>query len=196
VKKFIADFTSWAQVFESRSQEEVTQRIEDIKQLVDLGMVKPDELTAFLKKEGVSAMIEHMPEIKRITDSLEYREILERGLVLVSSPTQLLNGTIVFGYPGYRLRDQFAIGLFPGTKTIKRMTPKGIPMGVEGRSPYGIGSLDFRIKQLENVPDDQFYRVAMRWILDHIDFEQIDRRSGTPFFPVKNRTRAGYFERS
>jgi len=147
VKKFIADFTSWAQVFESRSQEEVTQRIEDIKQLVDLGMVKPDELTAFLKKEGVSAMIEHMPEIKRITDSLEYREILERGLVLVSSPTQLLNGTIVFGYPGYRLRDQF-------------------------------------------------YRVAMRWILDHIDFEQIDRRSGTPFFPVKNRTRAGYFERS
>ena len=95
-----------------------------------------------------------------------------------------MRGNVLFSFPGYRPHDKYAIGIYPGIKKIRRMTPKGIALGVWGRR---IGSMDFLIKNLSFVPDDQFYRVAMRWILDHIDFED-------PQFSVKRNTRKGYFD--
>jgi hypothetical protein len=186
VKNFIAKFDQWSRVFENESEENVNQKIEDLRQLVDLGMIDQHEITAFLRKRGVPDIIEHVPEIQEIINSPEYLELQEHGLGLVSSRTQLLRGNILLGFPGYRPHDGYAIGIYPGVKLIRRMTPKGIWTGVRGRTPYGIGSMDFLIKKLDFVPDDQFYRVAMRWILDHIDLED-------PQFSVKRKTRKGYF---
>ena len=184
MKNFVAGFREWSSVFENESDEEITQKIEDLHQLADLGMIDQHEIRDFLKKKGPSAMIKHLPEIAAITQLPEYGELQEKGLELVSSRTQLLNGSIIFAYPGYRRHNGYAIGLFPGPKLIRRMTPKGIPLGIRSRR---YGSMDFEIKRLRFVSDDQFYRVAIRWILDHIDFND-------PMFSVKRNTRKGYFD--
>ena len=184
MKNFVAGFGQWSRVFENESEENIDQKIEDLRQLIDLGMIDQQEITAFLRKRGVPAIIENVPEIQEIMDSPEYRELQSHGLELVSSKTQLLNGSILFGFPGYRPYDGYAIGLYPGPKLIRRMTPKGIDLGIRFRRK---GSMDFRIKDLRNIPEDSFYRVAMRWILDHIDLED-------PQFSVKRNTRKGYFD--
>ncbi len=184
MKNFVAGFKEWSRVFENESEEEITQKIEDLRQLADLGMVDQQEIRDFLKGKGSAALIKHDPEITAITQLPEYRELQEKGLDIVSSRTQLLNGSIIFAYPGYRRHDGYAIGLFPGIRLIRRMMPKGIPMGIRSRR---YGSMDFEIKKLRFVPGDQFYRVAMRWILDHIDFDD-------PQFSVKRNTRKGYFD--
>ena len=184
MKNFVAGFRKWSRLFENESEENVNQKIEDLRQLAELGMIDKQEITSFLRKRGVPTIIEHVPEIQEIVNSPEYQELQERGLELVSSKTQLFNGSILFGFPGYRPRDKYAIGLFPGPKVIRRMTPKGIDLGIRNRS---VGSMDIRIKDLRAIPEDQFYRVAMRWILDHIDFDD-------PRFSVKRNTRKGYFD--
>ncbi len=183
MKNFVIGFKQWSKIFENESEEDVNQKIEDLRQLVDLGMIDQQEITSFLRKRGVPTIIQNVPAIQEIVNSPEYKELQEHGLELVSSKTQLLHGTILFGKPGYRPYDGYAIGIFPGVKIIRRMTPKGIDLGIWGRR---IGSMDFRIKNIDFVPDDQFYRVAMRWILDHIDLED-------PQFSVKRKTRKGYF---
>jgi hypothetical protein len=186
VKNFIAGFGKWSKLFENESEEDINQKIEDLRQLVDLGMIDQAEITAFLRKRGVPTIIEHFQWIQEIVNSPEYAELQSHGLELVSSKTQLLNGSILFGFPGYRPYDGYAIGIYPGVKKIRRMTPKGIELGIWSRR---IGSMDFMIKNLGFVPDDQFYRVAMRWILDHIDLED-------PEFRVKRKTRKGYFDQN
>ena len=186
MKNFVAGFEQWSRIFENESEEDINQKISDLRQLVDLGMIDKQEITAFLRKRGVPSIIENVPEIQEIVESPEYRELQSHGLELVSSKIQLLRGNILFGFPGYRPHDGYAIGLFPGPHLIRRMMPKGIPMGVRGRTPYGIGSMDFRIKELTNIPADQFYRVAMQWVLDHIDLSN-------PKFPVKKKTSREYF---
>jgi len=184
VKNFIARFGQWSKVFENESEDDVNQRIEDLRQLVDLGMIDQPEITTFLRKRGVPTIIQNVPEIQEIVNSPEYAELQSHGLELVSSKTQLLNGSILFSFPGYRPHDKYAIGLFPGPKMIRRMMPKGIELDLWRRR---VGSMDFRIKDLHNIPDDRFYRVAMRWILDHIDLED-------PKFGMKRKTRKGYFD--
>lgn len=184
MKNFVANFNQWSKIFENESDERMDQRLEDMRQLVDLGMIDDQEFKETLRKEGASALIKYDPQLTAITQLPEYRELQEHGLDIVSSRTQLMNGSIIFGYPDYRRSDKYAIGLFPGIKLIRRMTPKGIPLGIRSRR---YGSMDFEIKRLNFVPDDQFYRVAMRWILDHIDFSD-------PAFSVRRNTRKGYFD--
>jgi hypothetical protein len=189
VKNFVAGFGKWSTVFENESEEDINQKIEDLRHLAELGMIDAQEVTAFLRKRGVPTIIENVPEIQEIVTSPEYQELQDHGLELVSSKTQLFNGSILFGFPGYRPHDGYGIGLFPGPQVIRRMTPKGIWTGVRGRTPYGIGSMDIRIKDFRDIPSDQFYRVAMRWILDHIDLDD-------PHFSVKRKTRKGYFDQN
>jgi hypothetical protein len=183
MKRFVSDFKQWSRVFENRSEEDPNQELEHLSVLADLGFIDDVEVKKVLRTRGVPDIIKYTKYIQEIVDSPEYGELQEHGLELVSSKTQLLNGSIIFGRPGYRSHDSYAIGLFPGPKLIRRMTPKGISLGIRGRR---IGSMDFRIKDLRDIPESQFYRVAMRWILDHIDFND-------PKFSVKSRTRKGYF---
>jgi len=192
MKKFVNNFSKWSKLFESELLENTDQMLADIKRLVELGIIDISELKAAIRKKDIPSIIAYTPGIKEILDSPEYKELQQHGLELVSSKTQLLNGSILFGYPGYIPSNQFAIGLYPGPKVIRRNCPKGINMGIRTRKD-GIGSMDAVIKTFNFVEPHQFYQVCMRWILDHIDFKSINTRSKTPYFPVKSRTRKGYF---
>jgi hypothetical protein len=100
------------------------------------------------------------------------KALFAKGLHMVSSPTQLVNGSIVFSLdPNYRSRDGWGIGFFPGPRIIRRMTPKGIDVGVWGRRK---GSMDIRIKDFTSTTSSvlDFYNKAMLWAADHIDFEK------------------------
>ena len=184
MKNFIHTYRKWSSIYESEEYD-AQEQIDDLKNLVRLGLIDESELLALLRKKGRSEIIENYPAIQEILNSPEYRELQEKGLTLVSSKTQLLNGSILFGRPGYRPKDRYAIGIFPGPMLIRRIMPKGIPLGVWGRR---LGSMDFPIKELNFIPQHKFYGVAMRWILDHIDLEN-------PQFPVKTKTRKGYFDK-
>jgi len=192
MKKFVNNFSKWSKLFESELPEDTDQMLADIKRLVELGIIDISELKVPIRKKDIQTLAAANPWIKKILDSPEYKELQQHGLELVSSKTQLLNGSILFGYPGYIPSNQFAIGLYPGPKVIRRNCPKGINMGIWTRRD-GIGSMDAVIKTFNFVEPHQFYQVGMRWILDHIDFKSINARSKTPYFPVKSRTRKGYF---
>jgi len=99
------------------------------------------------------------------------RALYVKGLHMVSSPTQLANGSLVFSLdPEYRRRDGWGIGFFPGPKVIRRMTPKQINIGVWSRK---YGSMDINIKHFKETSTDfEFYDRSMLWAADNIDFEQ------------------------
>ena len=98
------------------------------------------------------------------------KALLAKGLHLVSSPTQLVNGSLIFSLASdYKRRNGWGIGFFPGPKVIRRMTPKGINIGVWSRAS---GSMDIVIKHFKDTPTDaDFYNKAMLWAADNIDFE-------------------------
>lgn len=98
--------------------------------------------------------------------------LFAKGLHLVSSPDQLLNGTLIFSLdPNYRIKDGWGIGFFPEVKRIRRITPKHIPLGIRGRF---IGSMNIDIKQFPETNSKlDFYNTAMLWAADHIDFEHV-----------------------
>ena len=104
-------------------------------------------------------------------DSEGAKALFAKGLHMVSSPTQLVNGSLIFSLdPEYRRRDGWGIGFFPGPRVVRRMTPKGINVGVWGRR---LGSMDVNIKAFKNTSDDfDFYNTAMLWAADNIDFEK------------------------
>jgi hypothetical protein len=98
------------------------------------------------------------------------RALYTKGLHMVSSPTQLANGSLVFSLdPEYRRGDGWGIGFFPVPKVIRRMTPKQINIGVWSRR---YGSMDINIKHFkETATDLEFYDKAMLWAAENIDFE-------------------------
>ncbi len=98
------------------------------------------------------------------------RALYTKGLHMVSSPTQLANGSLVFSLdPEYRRGDGWGIGFFPVPKVIRRMTPKQINIGVWSRR---YGSMDIAIKHFkETATDLEFYDKAMLWAAENIDFE-------------------------
>lgn len=100
------------------------------------------------------------------------KALFAKGLHMVSSPTQLMNGTIVFSLdPEYRSKDGWGIGFFPGPKVIRRMTPKGINIGIWNR-PGGMGSMNIEIKKFRDTGSAaNFFNQAMLWAAEKIDFE-------------------------
>lgn len=185
MEEYIYRFNQWNKLNEA-DEYSIDQQIQDISDMIELGVLPKSELTKILRTLSVDNIVETSPELNKIVNSPEYKALQENGLKIVSSRTQLLNGTVIIGFPDYNRGTSYAIGLFPGPKMIRRMMPKNIPLGVWRRP---LGSMDFRIKQLRNLPSNEFYIAAMRWILDHIDLEN-------PEFPVKHRTRKGYFDRA
>jgi hypothetical protein len=98
------------------------------------------------------------------------KALIANGLYLVSSFTQLANGSLIFSVDqNYRRSDGWGIGFFPGPRIIRRMTPKGINIGVWSRT---YGSMDILIKKFKDAGSDlEFYNTAMLWAADNIDFE-------------------------
>lgn len=101
------------------------------------------------------------------------KALFDLGLRLVSSPTQLINGTLVFSMdPNYRRADGWGLGFFPGPKKLRRMAPKATPLGVWGRPS---GSMDVMIKSFPNTSSDlDFFDTAMQWAAQNIDFTQVE----------------------
>jgi len=98
------------------------------------------------------------------------KALATKGLHLVSSPTQLANGSLIFSVdPNYRRSDGWGIGFFPGPKVIRRMTPTQINLGVWSRT---LGSMDIAIKHFRDTTSNlDFYNKAMLWAADNIDFD-------------------------
>ena len=184
MKNFIQDFGEWSRIVESTEPDDLKSKVEQLRHLASVGMIEDYEIKDFIRKQRSANAVELIPEVQDIMNSPEYAELQSHGLELVSSKAQLFHGTIIFGFPGYSPRDGYAIGLFPGNKYIRRMTPKGIKLGIQYRE---LGSMNIKIKELSDIPDNRFYQVAMRWILDHIDLED-------PKFGMKRKTRKGYFD--
>jgi hypothetical protein len=192
MNNYITNFNKWRKIYES-DEPSIDDMLFDIHHLVEIGVIDPSVIRDMLKEKGRDEVLQSLPKVQEILTSPDYAELQSHGLELVSSKTQLLNGNLIFGYPGYSPRDQFAIGLFIDNRKVKRMTPKNIPFGI-WRRREGLGRMDDTIKEFKSIPVDQFYKVTLRWVLDHIDFTKSSNQHDLPDFPVKKRTPRGYFD--
>ena len=184
------------------------ERLAKLARLRDLGLLEPDQYrqdSKSVRKDAMLAATDRgeyagtaLPEIREILDSPEAQLLKAKGLEVVSSPTQLLNGTLVWAKPGYTRANGWGLGFFPGPSKVRRMTPKGINLGIWGRR---IGSMDVEIKAIPRSAygnDADFYKVAMKWAAQHIDWDQLEmaNRTGGPEvwrYYVKGKTKQGYF---
>lgn len=199
LKKFI-EFLN-----EDESSEEQLARLARLK---ELGLLDPTQYSADSRALKMNAMLAAkdrgeyagtgLPEIREIINSPEAQLLKDKGLELASSPTRLLNGTLVWAKPGYTSAKGWGLGFFPGPSVIRRMTPKGISLGVWGRR---VGSMDIIITKIPRTAyssESEFYRVAMKWAADHIDWDQLEAadQTGDPEvwrYYTKGKTKQGYF---
>ena len=104
-------------------------------------------------------------------------DLAAQGLHLVSSPTQIANGNLVWSIdPNYRRANGWGIGFFPEIRGIRRMTPKQVDLGVRWGQP---GSMDVLIKKWSysaHPTNIKFYDEAMQWAAENIDFEDVKRK--------------------
>jgi hypothetical protein len=199
---YLKKFTAFLNEDES-SEEQLAK----LARLRDLGLLEPDQYRADSKGIRRDAMLsatsrgEHagtaLPEIREVLDSPEAQLLKDKGLEVVSSPTQLLNGTLVWAKPGYSRANGWGLGFFPGPSKIRRMTPKGLNLGVWGRR---VGSMDVEMKAIPTsayANETEFYRIAMKWAAEHIDWNQLEmaeRQSREAWrYYVKGKTKQGYF---
>ena len=190
---------------EDESSEEQLAKLARLK---DLGLLDTDQYRQDSKNIRKDAMLAAkdrgeyagtaLPEIREVLDSPEAQLLKAKGLEVVSSPTQLLNGTLVWAKPGYTRAKGWGLGFFPGPSKIRRMTPKGLNLGVWGRR---IGSMDVEMKSIPTsayTNETEFYRVAMKWAAQHIDWDQLEAADNTGDnevwrYYVKGKTKQGYF---
>jgi hypothetical protein len=147
-KKIIASYRKLVKGLNLNYQEH-----EDLEILNNLGQLSGMNTLIGLESDGAKALF-------------------AKGLHMVSSPTQLMNGTIVFSLdPAYRSKDGWGIGFFPGPKVIRRMTPKGINIGIWNRQG-SMGSMNIEIKKFKDTGSAaNFFNQAMLWAAEKIDFE-------------------------
>lgn len=162
--------------FQQFIKENKSERLGDLRKMRDLGIISPEEHdyeARGLKKEIQIASPEYKSELDKNREVLETpgaKKLLAMGLHLVSSKAQLAHGTFVFSMdPKYTAFDGWGIGFFGKVRTIRRMTPKGVNIGVWRRDK---GSMDIIIKKFPTTMSEiEFYDQAMSWAADNIDFE-------------------------
>ena len=152
------------------AKSEITKLQKDIWQIKNIDVKKLDANSAEyiddLIKLGDDTGLAALATLK----SDGAKALIAKGVYMVSSITQLGNGSLIFSVdPNYRRSDGWGIGFFPGPKIIRRMTPKGINIGVWSRMA---GSMDILIKKFKDTGSDlEFYNTAMLWAAENIDFE-------------------------
>lgn len=170
----------------------IESQMDVLRSLLDAGLISDDEFKKDLRglkintiRSSEKYLSNLSPEIKAAMETPGAKELLAKGLELSSSTAQLMHGTLVLAKPGYFHSEAYGLGFFPRVKRIRRLVPH------DTRDMFGRtiqNPLDPTIKIFpEEMSDADFYRIAMQWAADHIDFE----KEG---FYVKGRTKKGYFD--
>ena len=176
----------YLKLFEEINVEDLLQQQEELDRLHDLGLADNQEyrsgsakiraalnqyIKAKLKRiqhpmysESWLNEARNIPEFGWFTgviDSPEYSELVQKGVSLASSITQLLNHTLVFAKNGIArdAKKEFAIGFFGSINVVRRLVPT-------------TGMQDVTMKRFDsNLSESEFFKTAMKWTVDHIDFD-------------------------
>lgn len=172
----------YIKLFEEHSLNSLNAQKADLDGLKDIGIISPTEYTDKIKdiNRQIKSMlttgstntmyskkwfddIRTVPEFKwlvDVVDSPEYSNLVSKGVALSSSFTQLMNHTLVFSKnQERRVESDYAIGFFGATKTVRRIVPK-----------TGNRDMDMIIKIFKSPTEDDFFKSAMSYIADTIDF--------------------------
>lgn len=180
----------YLRLFEEHSIDTLVQQLNDLEELRSMGIIDDQEYRdrlSFLRREiststksrlktGSKHMvyspewfndIRNYPELKWLVDvveSPEYKALIEAGVVLSSSFTQLLNHTLQFSRTNHRnTYSEWGIGLFGPSQMIRRLTPK-----------TGFRDMDVKIKSFNEPTEIAFFKKAMAYLVDSIDFTSRD----------------------
>ena len=179
--------------FINESDEDFKAEQEALDYLLSVGLISKEQ---HRKDSAMSSRIHNPPSTSMLSpaaitavNSPEAKALLDAGLYLVSSNIRKSRGNLVYGPAHYDRIKDYALGFFPEIRKVRRMTPKA-----PYRSPYGWVSSnppqDETIKIFTMAKsDDDFYKIAMRWVLDHVDLDYENKN-----FPVKKKTARGYFD--
>lgn len=160
----------------NESESDATE-IDDINLLHSLGLISDAEKNHELLLLG--------EEIQTILKSEQGKKFLEFGLTIVSTPTQLKKGTLIWAHKGYNKVENNALGFFKSTNSIRRIT-KYMRMRPWLQPSKPLDSMITKIPQ--EYSGNSFYLVGMQWALDHLNLEDDS-------FSSKTRTKKGYFTR-
>lgn len=176
----------YVKLFEEHSLNSLNAQKADLDGLKDIGIISPIEYTdkirdinrqikSMLTTGSTSTMyskkwfddIRTVPEFKwlvDVVDSPEYSNLVSKGVALSSSFTQLMNHTLVFSKNQERRVDSdYSIGFFGATNTVRRIVPK-----------TGNRDMDMVIKIFKSPTEADFFKSAMSYIADTIDFTTRD----------------------
>jgi len=101
-----------------------------------------------------------------VKDLPEYSELLNLGLVPVSSIVQLGKRTLVFSRdPNYKSGSDYAIGFFSSINIVRRMTKDIV------RGSRLVPVLDQKMKSYDGgLSQLEFFQQGMAWVIENIDF--------------------------
>jgi hypothetical protein len=180
----------YVKLFEEHSIETLIQQKNDLAGLKEIGILSPEEYSAKVQsltreinahtKSRLKTGSQHRiystewfndiqtyPDLAwliEVVESPEYKALIESGVVLSSSFTQLLNHTLQFTRS--RQRDtttDWGIGLFGPSQTVRRLTPK-----------TGFRDMDMVIKRLDEPTELDFFKKAMEYLVQSLDFTSRD----------------------
>jgi len=180
----------YVKLFEEHSIETLVQQKNELGGLKELGLLSNQEylehvrdLDREIKNQTKSTLktrsqhtiystewfndIRNYPELAwliEVVDSPEYKALIESGVVLSSSFTQLLNHTLQFTRNRQRaIAKEWGLGLYGPTQTIRRLTPK-----------TGFRDMDMQIKRFNEPTELDFFKKAMAHLVSSIDFTTRD----------------------
>lgn len=178
--------TKYIKLFEEKTTDLLMAELEDLERLREIGLVDDHEyaeqkssINRQLNLQAKSVLktnsqhkvysnewfedLRTKPEfgwLINVFDSPEYAALVEKGVVLSSSFTQLLNRTLVFSKSVDRNpAADFALGFFASINVVRRIFPK-----------TGYRDMDMVMKRFEGLSETQFFKTAMQWASDTVDF--------------------------
>jgi len=181
--------------FINESAEDAKSEREALDYLLSVGLISKEQ---HKKDLAVSSRIHNPPSTDQLSpaamaavNSPEAKALLDAGLYLVSSNIRNVRGNLVYGPASYDRAEGYALGFFPQIRKVRRMTPKASRRnrfnGLLFNPPQDDTIKEFKMAR----SDEEFYKIAMRWVLDHVDLDYEHTN-----FPVKKKTARGYFDQS
>jgi hypothetical protein len=179
----------YLKLFEEQSVDDLLQKKQDIEDMRELGVLSDEEyrtqlagirsrLNLYTKSKLKTGSqnppysaawfddLRTSPELRWLMDVVatpEYAALVEKGVSLASSYTQLLNHTLVFARGGTNrnTKTEFAIGFFGSIQVVRRLVPK-----------TGTRDMDIIMKRFDDLGlnELEFFKRAMAWTIEAVDF--------------------------